>query len=64
MKALRIAALLLLVSTHTGFCQQDPLYAQYINNPFVLNPAYAGFTNDLNVNAGIGINGQGLRAVR
>jgi type IX secretion system PorP/SprF family membrane protein len=28
--------------------QQDPLYAQYINNPFVLNPAYAGFTNNLN----------------
>jgi len=22
--------------------QQDPLYAQYLNNPIVLNPAYAG----------------------
>lgn len=30
--------------------QQDPLYAQYVNNPFVVNPAYAGFTRDLNVN--------------
>lgn len=29
--------------------QQDPLYSQYINNPFVLNPAYAGFTRDLNI---------------
>ena len=28
--------------------QQDPLYSQYINNPIVLNPAYAGLTNNLN----------------
>jgi type IX secretion system PorP/SprF family membrane protein len=28
--------------------QQDPLYSQYLNNPFVLNPAYAGLTNNLN----------------
>ena len=28
--------------------QQDPLYAQYITNPFVINPAYAGLTNNLN----------------
>ncbi len=31
-----------------AFAQQDPLYSQYINNPFVLNPAYAGLTNNLN----------------
>lgn len=30
-----------------GSAQQDPLYSQYINNPFVINPAYAGFTNNL-----------------
>lgn len=29
--------------------QQDPLYSQYINNPLVLNPAYAGLTNNLNL---------------
>ncbi len=29
--------------------QQDPLYAQYINNPFVINPAYGGITNNLNL---------------
>jgi type IX secretion system PorP/SprF family membrane protein len=29
--------------------QQDPLYSQYINNPFVLNPAYAGLTDNLNL---------------
>jgi len=30
-----------------AFAQQDPLYSQYMNNPFVINPAYAGFTNNL-----------------
>src|SRR5882672_9984639 len=29
--------------------QQDPLYSQYLNNPFVLNPAYAGLTDNLNL---------------
>ncbi|MTI27066.1 PorP/SprF family type IX secretion system membrane protein [Fulvivirga kasyanovii] len=28
--------------------QQDPLYAQYINNPLVINPAYTGINNVLN----------------
>jgi type IX secretion system PorP/SprF family membrane protein len=32
--------------------QQDPLYSQYLNNPFVLNPAYAGLTNNLNLSLG------------
>ncbi|MBX2964174.1 MAG: type IX secretion system membrane protein PorP/SprF, partial [Cyclobacteriaceae bacterium] len=27
--------------------QQDPLYSQYIFNPFIINPAYAGFSKDL-----------------
>jgi len=31
-----------------AFAQQDPLYAQYINNPMVLNPAYAGLNNNFN----------------
>ena len=30
-----------------SFAQQDPLYAQYLNNPFLLNPAYAGMSNNL-----------------
>lgn len=29
-----------------SYGQQDPLYAQYIFNPFIINPAYAGFNND------------------
>jgi len=28
--------------------QQDPIYAQYLNNPYILNPAYAGNNNMLN----------------
>lgn len=48
-KSLILIVLVFLVCT-VAFCQQDPLYAQYINNPFVINPAYAGFTKDLNVN--------------
>lgn len=28
--------------------QQDPLYSQYLFNPFILNPAYTGFSKDFN----------------
>jgi len=30
------------------FAQQDPIYTQYILNPMVINPAYAGLGNNLN----------------
>lgn len=40
--------LVLCIMTTVSSAQQDPLYSQYINNPFVLNPAYAGLTNNLN----------------
>lgn len=42
-------ALLVVASGVHAFAQQDPLYSQYLNNPFVLNPAYAGLTDNLNV---------------
>lgn len=32
---------------NSGLAQQDPLYSQYINNPFVINPAYGGMNNNL-----------------
>jgi type IX secretion system PorP/SprF family membrane protein len=32
--------------------QQDPLYSQYLNNPVLLNSAYTGANNKLNVVAG------------
>lgn len=46
-----------LIGLSVFFClsanaQQDPLYSQYLNNPFVLNPAYAGLTNNLNFSLG------------
>jgi type IX secretion system PorP/SprF family membrane protein len=34
------------------FAQQDPLSTQYFNNYFLINPAYAGMTKDLNCSAG------------
>ncbi len=48
---LSIATLLVLLSL-SAKAQQDPLYSQYLNNPFVLNPAYAGLTNNLNFSLG------------
>ncbi len=38
--------LLLLGLASVSYAQQDPLYSQYLNNPIVLNPAYAGI-NDI-----------------
>ncbi len=34
----------------SGYCygQQDPLYAQYLTNPMIFNPAYAGLNNAFN----------------
>jgi type IX secretion system PorP/SprF family membrane protein len=32
--------------------QQDPLYSQYMLNPFQINPAYAGLNNNFNAMAG------------
>jgi len=45
----KILSLLCVFASLTTYGQQDPLYAQYINNPFVLNPAYAGLTENLNL---------------
>jgi len=44
--------------------QQDPLYSQYINNPFVINPAYGGITNNLNAPLTIDTNGPDLKVAR
>lgn len=38
----KLFGLLLLLVRLTSYGQQDPLYAQYLNNPLLLNPAYAG----------------------
>jgi len=44
--------ILLALVTSAVYAQQDPLYAQYLLNPLVLNPAYAGLNNNLNIMAG------------
>jgi len=33
-----------------SWAQQDPTYTQYLNNPFTINPAYAGINNRFNAN--------------
>ncbi|MEJ0056245.1 MAG: type IX secretion system membrane protein PorP/SprF [Bacteroidota bacterium] len=43
----------LLLAGVVGICekvngQQDPIYAQYLNNPMIINPAYAGSNNMFN----------------
>lgn len=35
-----------------GYAQQDPLYSQYLNNPILLNPAYAGSNQQWQTTAG------------
>jgi type IX secretion system PorP/SprF family membrane protein len=37
--------LLLICLSKKNFAQQDPIYAQYLNNPLTINPAYAGINN-------------------
>jgi type IX secretion system PorP/SprF family membrane protein len=39
--------LMLCVKPLISFCQQDPLQSQYLFNPFIINPAYAGLSKDL-----------------
>ena len=51
MKKLFLTASLMLVYL-IGESQQDPIYAQYLNNPVLLNPAYTGINNRLNAVVG------------
>jgi type IX secretion system PorP/SprF family membrane protein len=46
-----IIIFLILLSTPL-FAQQDPLYSQYMLNPLLINPAYAGLNNNFNAMAG------------
>lgn len=43
--------LLVVISGVNALAQQDPLYSQYMLNPFIINPAYSGMTTDLNASA-------------
>jgi type IX secretion system PorP/SprF family membrane protein len=44
--------ILLLLFASVAHAQQDPLYAQYLFNPLVINPAYAGLNNNMSIAAG------------
>jgi type IX secretion system PorP/SprF family membrane protein len=46
---IQIVLITVLLVSSSLQAQQDPLYSQYLNNPFILNPAYAGHTDNLNV---------------
>ena len=48
----RILTAILLLWSITGYAQQDPLYSQYLNNPILLNPAYAGSNQQWQTTAG------------
>ena len=47
----RLGCLALVLSSLVSHAQHDPLSAQYIFNPFIFNPAYAGFSSDLSASA-------------
>ncbi|HEX8039696.1 MAG TPA: type IX secretion system membrane protein PorP/SprF [Chryseosolibacter sp.] len=51
MRKLLLPAIAVLMSWGCCRAQVDPLYAQYLNNPLLINPAYSGLNN--NLNAGI-----------
>jgi type IX secretion system PorP/SprF family membrane protein len=45
----RLAFFLMFATGFGTFAQQDPLHALYLNTPIIINPAYAGFSHDLNL---------------
>jgi len=47
----KVLCVLILATTAAAplHAQIDPLYAQYLNNPLVINPAYTGLNKELNV---------------
>ncbi|HKM93336.1 MAG TPA: type IX secretion system membrane protein PorP/SprF [Prolixibacteraceae bacterium] len=45
-----ITLIVMLVVGLTAHGQQDPMFTQYMNNPVILNPAYAGSHGALNMN--------------
>lgn len=47
MKTILVLSFFILTAVK-GLAQLDPLYAQYLNNPVLLNPAYTGINNRFN----------------
>lgn len=48
----KLLPLVFLLTTYCLQAQQDPLYSQYMLNPLLINPAYAGLNNNLNAMLG------------
>jgi type IX secretion system PorP/SprF family membrane protein len=48
MKKVLLFAVCILGLHGIGNAQIDPLYAQYLNNPLLINPGYSGLNNNLN----------------
>jgi len=48
----KIILIFLSLISFTSVAQQDPLYSQYLLNPLMLNPAYAGLNNNFNAIVG------------
>lgn len=48
MRKLLLVAVFFFALCGSGEAQVDPLYAQYLNNPLLINPAYSGLNNNLN----------------
>jgi type IX secretion system PorP/SprF family membrane protein len=44
----KLLPLVLLIISFQAMAQQDPIYSQYMLNPLVINPAYAGLNNNFN----------------
>lgn len=57
-----ISTLVLLVVCFAAHAQQDPIYAQYLMNPMLINPSYAGINNNMQLNAGYRLQWMGLDA--
>jgi type IX secretion system PorP/SprF family membrane protein len=60
MKIRQIFLSLIIALPFSVMAQQDPLYAQYMLNPLLINPAYAGLNSNFNVMAGYRIQWTGL----
>jgi type IX secretion system PorP/SprF family membrane protein len=49
-KVRHILIVVMAIISFSGYAQQDPLFTQYMNNPGLINPAYAGSRGVSNVN--------------
>lgn len=59
MKTITLSLLFCLASA-VAFSQQDPIYAQYMFNPLLFNPAYSGLNNNFNAMVGYRTQWMGL----